>query len=140
MRNVQWKPRFGEARLIFWFKEVGPNIKEYGGDVWDQYLAGPYKRRDPIQAIMGPPMAFLSLIGEGTDQLVAGTVDQKLQRPNGFLGRMNRDGREFLDNIGDGSFIKAAVTGFRLATWDLLLDGGDAAGGFRNKRSYALAA
>jgi hypothetical protein len=120
---------FKESRLTFWFQEVGSNVKTYGSDLGQEYITGPYKKNDAIQMITGPVMAAASVILEGTDQIVAGVVDTKLEPPSGALGRMRRDGKELLTDIVRLRPIKAITDVFRLATSDLLLDVGDIAGG-----------
>ncbi|UPA22339.1 hypothetical protein K8942_04800 [Candidatus Peribacteria bacterium] len=121
----------GEARCIHLFKEVGSNLKTYGKDLGQEYITGPYQKHDAIQMITGPVMAAASVILEGTDQIVAGVLDQKLEPSNGTLGRMRRDGKEFLKDVVTLHPIRAIADGFRLVTSDLLLDVGDAVGGHR---------
>lgn len=123
----------GESRCIHWFKEVGPNLRDYGRDLSQEYVTGPYKRHDTIQKITGPVMAAASAILEGPDQIIAGAVDKKLEPPHGVLGRMRRDSGEFLKDAVTLHPIRALTDVFRLATSDLLLDAGDLVGGHRMK-------
>lgn len=131
MKNKHKTSISAESRLLCWFKEVGSNLKTYGSDLGQEYITGPYQKNDVIQKITGPVMAAASVILEGTDQIVAGVVDQKLEPSNGILGRMRRDGKEFLKDVVTLHPIRAIADGFRLATSDLLLDIGDIVGGHR---------
>lgn len=121
----------GESRLLSFFKEVGANLKTYGNDLKDEYIVGPYENNDVIQKITGPIMVAASAILEGTDQIVAGIVDTRLEPPDGVLGRMRRDSWEFVTDVATLHPIRAIAAGFRVATSDLILDVGDAVGNFR---------
>lgn len=116
----------GERRLLSLMKEVGPNLKEYGKDViWEKYLRDPWRRGDNIAKITGPVMATASAILEGTDQIWAGIVDQKLENPTGTLGRLQRTGREMVGNIKEKEPIKFIVNAVRTPV-EGILDVGDA--------------
>ena len=129
MRSVQWKLKFGEARLVFWFKEVVPNAQTWGGDVWDEYLAGPYRRHDPIQMITGPVMAAASLLVQAPDQFIAGVLDQKLQPPSGPLGNIRQDTKLLVENVTDVRPLAAVATAVR-SIGGAGMDMGDMAFGF----------
>ena len=125
-----------EHRLIALFKTFGENMKEYGHDLNDQYISGPYNRRDPIQKGLGPVMAAGSVILEGTDQLWAGVVDQKLEKPTGIAGRLRRDTKLLLNDVVTLHPLRAVGDVFRIGLADIPLDIGDTIGGFRlNERS-----
>lgn len=141
MQKFRKTHAFGELRLVYWMKEVGPNLRTYGKDLGKEYFTDPYTRKDAIGMVTGPVMAAASVLLEGTDQIFAGIVDQKLTPPSGPLGRMRRDGKEFLKDVVTLHPIRALADGFRLATSDLLLDAGDLAGGHHQKlQSYSQAA
>lgn len=120
-----------ERRPVFLFRTFGENLKSYGKDLDKQYLSGPYDRKDPIQKGLGPVMAAGSLILEGTDQLWAGVVDQRLDVPTGIAGRTRRDIKLLLKDIVTLHPLRAIGDGFRLAFADVPLDIGDTVGGFR---------
>ncbi len=118
----------GESRLAYWFQELGPNLKTYGSDLGQEYLAG-FKKGDPIQMITGPVMAAASILLEGPDQLIAGVVDKKLEPPRGALGRIRRDTGALIKDVLTLHPFKAAADAFRLPG-SALLDAGDTIGRF----------
>ncbi len=136
MKRMNKTVTFGEARMIFWFKEVGSNLKTYGSDLGQEYITGPYKKHDPIQMITGPVMAAASVILEGPDQLIAGALDIKLEPSHGTLGRIYRDTRSLVKNIFTLHPARAVADAFRLPG-SAFLDIGDAAGAHRQTPSYS---
>lgn len=123
----------GERHLIGLFQNVGDNMKTWWNDTSDTYVTGPWKEKDPIKMGLGPVMAVGSTVLEATDQLWAGIVDQKLERPDGgILPRIRRDTRLLFKNIFTLHPLRAIGDGFRLVTSDPFLDGGDLIGGFRH--------
>lgn len=140
MRNLK-RTLAREQRLILLFKTLGENMKTYGNDLQENYITGPYHRRDVIQKGLGPVMAAGSIILEGPDQVWAGIVDQKLERPSGIAGRTRRDLKLLLKNVATVHPLRAFGDVFRLGFSDLPLDAGDAIGGFHSsENSYHMAA
>lgn len=113
-------------------------IKEYASDVGETYLSGPCRGRDNLQKITGPIMAGASALLEGPDQLYAGAVGQEYQRPTGIGGRIRRDIGALLGDIVRLRPLRALGDAWRLATSDVILDAGDAIGGFRQSSRNAL--
>ncbi len=126
------------------FKEVGNNVGSYARDLNESYLSGPVKRGDPIQIALGVPMAAVSLVMEGPDQLWAGAVDTRLEHPNAIMGRTRRDIGDLVDHAVHLRPLKTIADVFRL-TGSVPLDAGDALIGFRSNAvrsqiDYTLAA
>ncbi len=128
MKKGAWT--IGEQRLTFLMREVGSNAAEWGRDIRDEYLVGPWQRGDNIQKIAGPFAAAASTVLELPDYLFAGAVDQRVEHPRGIFGRTRRDLGELLGNVVRLRPLRAVRSGWSLATADIPLDGIDMLGGF----------
>ncbi len=118
-----------ERRMIRLFKTFGPNLKEYGRDLMDTYVAGPVKSKDPVQMVMGTVGGAMSVVLEGTDAVWSGIVDEPLERPEGLVGRTRRDLKLLLQN-NIVHPIRSIGNIWRLLTSDIPMDFIDTVGGF----------
>lgn len=121
--------RCGERRLTYLLRNIGSNLKEYGGNAAEKYFKNPYRSKDTLKKITGPVMAAVSAVLEGPDQIIAGAIDQQVIRPSGPLGRIRRDSKQLMKDVFTFHPIRAVADGLRLPS-DVILDAGDAAGGF----------
>lgn len=119
-----------ERRLIRLFKEVGNNLKSWGGDTFDRYIKGPVEQGNPVKTVMGSVMAAASTLLEASDALVAGVVDNRIPFRERTGLRTTRDAGKFLENVVTLHPFRAASDAWRIATADLPLDAGDVIGGF----------
>ncbi len=129
MHKLRKTVRFGEARMTYLMKNIGSNLKEYGSNAGEKYFKRPFQSKDTFKMITGPVMAAVSAVLEGPDQIIAGVVDQQVIRPSGSLGRIRRDSKQLIKDVFTFHPIRAVADGLRLPA-DVILDLGDAAGGF----------
>jgi hypothetical protein len=115
-----------EHRTIGFMEE----IQSYGRDLKNTYLDA-WKGNDTLAKVTGAGMAGLSAVLEGPDRLYAAAVGQRLENPNGILGRTRRDIGQLLQNVVTLHPLRALGDAWRLGTSDLLLDGADAITGHR---------
>jgi hypothetical protein len=124
-----------ERRLIALMDTMGDNLREYGRDWSQTYIVEPWKSNDPVQVIIGGVGAAASAVLEGTDVLWSGLVDEKYEPPDGMAGRITRDVRLLVTNIGTFHPLRAVGNLWRLATSDIPLTFIDVAGGFHESSS-----
>lgn len=85
-----------ENRHIQLFREVGPNLRNWGSDTVDTYIGKPLENGNPVKAAIGTFYAGLSGIFELSDYALAGVIDQPLQPTKGLrtirdIGKTTRD-------------------------------------------------
>ncbi len=124
-----------EHRLLSFFREMGPNVKEYWNDVKKEY-GGAIKNGDALQKGLGVVGGASSLFFEGTDQLWAGLVDKKVEPPQGPAGRIVRDTKEFLNDVVTLHPLRAASDVFRGIS-GIPMDAIDLVGGFHQGYNHA---
>lgn len=136
MKSMKFQHREAEKRLCCFFKEIGSNVKEWGGYVNDRYLAGPWKRGDNFQKIMGPINAGVSVLTETGDAILAGIADNRIQYDAAF--RTPRDVGQAAKHLVTLHPIKFVTDVLRLPG-DLGMDALDIAGGFHTEASRRTA-
>lgn len=72
-----------EARLIHWFKEVGPNLRTLGGKLKEDAKEA-WADRDPIKMALYPIVAGARVIVDGPNAIVGGVLDDKLEYSSRF--------------------------------------------------------
>ncbi len=95
----------------------------YPGDLRETYLDG---------TILGATGGVLSLATEGIDQIPRVLSGREYEAPQGIMGRTRRDLGALFWHLGNGEFVKAATAGWSVISGDIVMDGIDAVGGFRN--------
>ncbi len=115
---------------------MGPNVKEYWNDLKTEY-GGAIKDGDPLQKGLGVVGGAASAVLEGTDVLWSGLVDEKYERPEGFIGRTRRDAAALLKNAVTLHPLRTLGNGWRLLTSDIPMDTIDLVGGFHQETSRA---
>ncbi len=101
--------------------KVGENYRAYGENLGSYFTEG-WKEKDPIKLAAAPFMAVGSVLGEGLEPLAAGVVDQKLERPQGVIGRTKRDLAALAKDIVTLHPLRAVRDAFSLVTSDVPLD------------------
>lgn len=76
-----------ESRLTFWFKEVGPNMKNWAGDAFRTYVGQGIEERNIVKIIAGVPMLIASVLAEASDYGFAGIADEPMEATNSRIGR-----------------------------------------------------
>lgn len=128
-----------EARLIHWFKEVGPNmhtllnrVKADAREAW--------KERDPIKLALLPIVEATRLIVDGPNALVGGVLDQKLEYTGSL--RTAQEAGATLKNLATFHPIRALNAAWNtLTVWplDILTSISGIGNGTRSKVAHALA-
>lgn len=117
-----------ENRLTGLFREVGPNLKAWGKETGERYLAGPVDDGNLLKAVIGSVIAAASTIMELPDAVIGGIADNKVNYARTGL-RTTRDVGQFAKNVVTLHPIRAATDALRLPG-SVVLDGGDILGGF----------
>lgn len=125
-----------ERRLIRLKEGFGNHMADYGRDLGGTYFKS---KKGILDRAGSAAMAGLSVIFEGTDQLYDALMGREYVAPKGLLGRIQRDTWLLLKDVFTLHPLRAAGDIWRLATSDLILDGGDLITGNRlNTRNAAM--
>lgn len=108
-----------ENRCIYLFREVGPNLRNWGSDTVDTYIGKPLEQGNPVKAAIGTIYAGLSGIFELSDYALAGVIDQPLEPTKGL--RTIRDIGQTTRNL-IGLRIPSAVLGVLRLPGSLMMD------------------
>lgn len=133
MGTTTWS--IGEHRKTYLFKEVGPNLKTWGGDTMETFVNGPLKKKDYVGATMGSFAAAAALVLEAPDQIYAGIVDKKLEPPKGT--RTGRDLRELGSDVVNFRPVSTVLDGLRLFS-SIPMDIIQTVGGFQRGNRGAM--
>lgn len=115
MKRTARSTGLAESRLI--------SLKGYPGDVADTYMKN---------GVLGVAAGGASLFLEGFDQGIRKISGREYEAPQGIMGRTRRDLGALFSHLGKGEFVKAATAGWSVISGDVIMDGIDAVGGFRN--------
>lgn len=119
---------FSEARLIKRESGFGEHMMDYGRDIRDTYLSN---KKGILDTTLGAVMTAASVIAEGPDQAYDAILGREYHRPSGIAGRTRRDIGLLLKDVVTLHPLRALGDAWRIATSDLILDGGDALTGNR---------
>lgn len=107
-------------------------LEGYPGDVVNTYFKG--------KGVLRKAAGVVSLGVEGIDQGVRRLTGRDYEAPKGIMGRTRRDLGDVFEHLKEGEVIQAASAGWSVVSGDILMDGIDAAGGYRKGPNYGIAA
>lgn len=113
---------FRPARIAHLEKRI-IRLKGYPGDVQDTYFN---------KGVLGAAAGGVSLLVEGVDQGIRKISGREYEAPQGIMGRTRRDLGALFGHLGKGEFVKAGTAAWSVVSGDIVMDGIDAVGGFRN--------
>jgi|GEM_PF-5797534 len=107
------KTTIGEHRMLYWFKEVGSNLKTLGEEMKDDVTEA-IRSDDVIKMIATPFALAVKVVVSGPNAITSGILDDKTEKANDY--KTLEEGGAAVENLMTGHPLRAINHGWNAFT------------------------